>query len=360
MYCLLFFCIFVGNNCTCVFHGYFNVMKAGGGRRNKGFVEKMFHRKGKNSRFKYYVLNVLRCLQPRFLLRPKIADLYDVVERRADKDLIYDRVNYYNRLTDRTPIPDREGTMVKDFHLKGHGSSYFFDTYEFLRYFDANQRFIPLFGDITYVPDLPSIVKSRPISSDGMNAFSVLLNLDKCRHFVFLNDTVPFERKEFKIIFRGECKGKPKRQAFVEKFRDNPLCDVADVCVYDENGGLKGFANMLSLYDHCRYKFIMSLEGNDVASNLKWVMSSNCIAVMPRPVYETWYMEGRLIPDYHYIEVKPDYSDLIEKTTWYAEHPDEANEIIEHAHQWVAQFKDKEREKLVSLMVLDKYFRHTK
>ena len=100
----------------------------------------------------------------------------------------------------------------------------------------------------------------------------------------------------------------------------------------------------------------MSLEGNDVASNLKWVMSSNSIAVMPKPTCETWFMEGTLIPNYHYIEVKPDFSDLTERLTYYIEHPEEAEAIIRHAHEHVAQFKDHRREKLLSLLVMKKYF----
>ena len=100
----------------------------------------------------------------------------------------------------------------------------------------------------------------------------------------------------------------------------------------------------------------MSLEGNDVASNLKWVMSSNCLAVTPRPTMETWFMEGLLVPNYHYVEVKPDFSDLEEKVDYYLSHPDKAKAIIQHAHEWVDQFKDKHREDLISLLVLKKYF----
>ena len=103
----------------------------------------------------------------------------------------------------------------------------------------------------------------------------------------------------------------------------------------------------------------MALEGIDVASNLKWVMSSNSIAVMPRPTCETWFMEGTLIPDYHYIEIKPDFSDLEERLNYYIEHVAESLEIIRHAHEYVSQFKDKRRENLISLLVLDKYFKMT-
>ena len=63
-------------------------------------------------------------------------------------------------------------------------------------------------------------------------------------------------------------------------------------------------------------------------------------------------MEGRLIPNYHYVEIKPDFSDLEERLNYYIAHPQEAEEIIRHAHEYVEQFKRSERERLVSLFVL--------
>ena len=88
-------------------------------------------------------------------------------------------------------------------------------------------------------------------------------------------------------------------------------------------------------------------------------MSSNSIAVMPRPTCETWFMEGKLIPDYHYIEIKPDFSDLVERMDYFSGHPDEAEAIIRHAHEFVSQFLDSKRERLIQLLVLRKYFRLT-
>jgi hypothetical protein len=85
-------------------------------------------------------------------------------------------------------------------------------------------------------------------------------------------------------------------------------------------------------------------------------MSSNSIAVMPTPTFETWFMEGRLIPDHHYIHIKDDYSDLEEKLRYYSEHTEEAIQIIRNAHDYVDQFRNKNREDLISLLVLEKYF----
>lgn len=76
--------------------------------------------------------------------------------------------------------------------------------------------------------------------------------------------------------------------------------------------------------------------------------------------YESWFMEGRLQPGVHYIEIKDDYSDLEDKIQYYSTHVEEAEAIIRNAHAFVEQFRDKEREELISILVLEKYFRHTK
>lgn len=115
----------------------------------------------------------------------------------------------------------------------------------------------------------------------------------------------------------------------------------------------------ISMYDHLRYRYILAIEGNDVATNLKWVMSTNSLAVMPRPTYETWFMEGTLIPGYHYVEIRPDYADLEERMHHYSTHPEEAEAIVAHAHAYIDQFRDRRRERLISLLVLKAYFERT-
>jgi hypothetical protein len=104
------------------------------------------------------------------------------------------------------------------------------------------------------------------------------------------------------------------------------------------------------------FKFVLSLQGNDVATNLKWIMSSNSIAVTPKPTYETWFMEGTLVGGKHYIEIKPDYSDLEAQLTYYLAHPDECMAIIQNAHEHCQQFFNPDLEDVCSMMVLEQYF----
>lgn len=309
---------------------------------------------GKNNKLFYYAGNLWKGLLPNAYYRWKAHQLLKNWELRSDHDEIADRVNYYCKLPSGMMLPP-EADRIDNFHRKGNRSVYYFDSYEYVRCFSPSLRWCYVFGDVREVPSFPAVLKSRPIKGDHTN--SVLLNMDKVRHFVFLKDRMAFAEKQDKILFRGDIYDKPWRIRFMECWFGDPVCDLGEVGNRIVNPDWK--ASQMTLYAHLDYKFIMALEGNDVASNLKWVMSSNSLAVMPRPEFETWFMEGRLIPDYHYVEIKPDYSDLKERMQYYVDHPEEALLIIRHAHEWVRQFQDKKKERIISLLVLDKYFRST-
>ena len=174
---------------------------------------------------------------------------------------------------------------------------------------------------------------------------------------MFVNDQKPFTEKMNKAIFRGKIRFSRQREQFLNMYFGSSFCDCG---VVDKNSNHPEWLTpKKTIKEHLDYKFIMALEGNDVASNLKWVMSSNSIAVMPRPTCETWYMEGKLIPNYHYIEIKNDLSDLEERLQYYIDHPEEAQQIINHAHEYVHQFMDDEREELIQILVMDKYLKMT-
>jgi hypothetical protein len=265
------------------------------------------------------------------------------------------RVNYYNKL-DKEFYCDTNMSRIKDFKLriKLKPHVYFLDIYKYIRYFPKDNHFSFVFGDVTHIPEIPSIVKSRPVEGDNQN--SILLNLNKVRHFMFIKDKKRFEEKSNKLVGRLAVY-QPHRVKFWEMYFNHPMCDLGQTNKYHTEYP-EWVVKHMTIGEHLDFKFILCLEGNDVATNLKWVMSSNSIAVMPKPTYETWFMEGTLIGDYHYIEIKKDYSDLEEKLDYYIKHTDKALKIIENAHKFVEQFQNKKREKLISLLVLQKYFHY--
>jgi hypothetical protein len=232
-------------------------------------------------------------------------------------------------------------------------STYQLDLQESLRYFPRKVRLDRIFGDNVINPPVPAVVKSRPIRTEQNHG--VLLKLNRIRHFRFIDDPRSFAEKQDMLVWRGNA-SQPHRRTFLEQFFEHPLCDVGHY-YHRPVEPMPWGRPELSIPEQLGYKFIFALEGNDVATNLKWILSSHSLCVMPPCRYETWFMEGRLRPGVHYVEVAPDYSDLEEKLTYYLDHPDEAEEMIRHANAWVTQFLDPHRERLVSLEVLARYFR---
>lgn len=158
------------------------------------------------------------------------------------------------------------------------------------------------------------------------------------------------------LIGRGAIT-QPHRIKFMEQYFNHPLCNLGQV--NKKGGDSKWLKPKIPISEHLKYKFILSLEGNDVATNLKWIMSSNSIAVMPKPKYETWFMEGSLIPDHHYICIDDNYTNLEDKLKFYIENPLQAQAILDNANAYVRQFFNKKQEDLISLLVLQKYFYYT-
>ena len=315
---------------------------------------------GKNPKFIYYLVNYIRQAVPKPLLHALFDRELRKLDRRNDREYIMHRVDYYCQLAANTPY-DREAFLKASTQLrhtrKTGASVYYYDALEFSRWFDQSLRWILQAGDIDYDLPLPSIVKSRLIAGNKVN--NTIMKLEKVRHFIFVNDPLSFSEKKDMAIFRGKIgqaqadriEVKQNRYDFARQFFGHPMVDVGEI------GGAfpEWRTEKMTISEHLDYKFIMSLEGNDVASNLKWIMSSNSLAVSPPLRCETWFMEGTLKPDYHYLGVEDNYSDLLSKMEYYIAHPEEAQHIIDHAHQYIDQFRDREREKLISLLVLKRY-----
>lgn len=310
-------------------------------------------------RWRFYASGFIRYYMPSGCIRTLFQRQMKRL-RHDERRYAVNRVNYYVKLPRTARIDDTTAVSVADFKYpfgkKKKWSGYFFDLFELVRVGRPDNRFNYLFGDIDHETAAPAFVKSRPITEGP--TLSVLTRLDSVRHFAFLTDRRQYRQKRDMLVFRNVVRNQPWRTRFLEMYCNHPMVDagqVNDDYIVDP-AFVKPF---ISIEGQLEYKFVCCIEGHDVATNLKWVMSSNSIAVMPRPRIESWFMEGTLIPDFHYIEVKADYSDVIEKLTYYLEHPDEAEAIIRHAHEYCDQFRSRRRELLIGRMVAQRYFQLT-
>lgn len=301
-------------------------------------------------RVAFYAKGAIRDIIPYRFYEARRDRIFSSIDLESDTPGIAERLNYYIKFNDLRRLDDAPRIS----HMDLESSYYYYDLKQYAKYFGSAAKLDYRFGDITDVPLQPAIVKSRPIGDHNSN--SVVMKLNKLRHYTWPADRIAFRDKRKSAVWRGILGTSPVRRALIEQFWRHRTHDIGHTC---EKGGDIAPKAYLDVQQQFQHRYILSIEGNDVATNLKWIMASRSLCIMPRPRYETWFMEGRLVPDTHYVEVRPDFADLEEKIAHYDRNEDEALAIIANANRYAAQFRDKKSEDLLSLLILQKYLERT-
>ena len=307
-------------------------------------------------KLRFYLRHAISSTVPSFLLQQRLAA---ELARAAEYDPVElkERVDYYCKVNALFELPDGATTCCKA-SIRKHPSAPYLDLKQYLRYFPANLKFQCNLRDnlrnIKWLPESPTFVKCRPIGTQNTN--SVLMKLNSGRFFDFQKDCMRFEEKKSVAVFRGPCY-REHRQQFVQACHKLPNTDIGDTRNTPETA--LTYKPFMSIDEQLKHKFIISVEGSDVSSSLMWIMASNSLAFMTKPHFEGWFMQGKLIPDHHYVLLRDDYEDLTEKIDHYTRHTEEALNIIGNAHKHVSQFYDQPRENIISLLVVKKYFTYS-
>lgn len=219
-------------------------------------------------------------------------------------------------------------------------------------------------------------VKNRLVErpNDGV----LLRSLNKKRHWGYLKekpiDSLPFTKKKNIAIWRGSTTGDFKMLAnrfqLVQKwFRTSTVVDVGFTNIvqdpknygefFEKNDISKYTSSEMSPSKLLDYKYIISVRGNDKDSGLNWKLASRSVVFMARPTVNSWLMESELIPNVHYVLLKDDFSDIVEKVQWANENTNLMREISRNARKYMKQFEDVSREKSIELEVVKRYVEYT-
>lgn len=193
--------------------------------------------------------------------------------------------------------------------------------------------------------ELPVLAKARII---GKPMNGILVKYEYNYHWSILNnfkDNYNWNEKENNIVWRGNgytsFNKKFNRYHFISKYYKEH-----NVGFTGNNPKISSDLNKdgMSVEQQLKYKYLICLEGNDVATSLKWSLMSNSVVIMSRPIIEGWLMEGLLQPYVHYIPLKDDFSDLDEVLEWCRNNDDICKQISENATKWMMQFLDNDNE----------------
>lgn len=226
------------------------------------------------------------------------------------------------------------------------------DSSIFSKYIDKNILF--RWGDWTEPLNKNNfyITKAKTIT----DTCGIILKLNEGRHWknitVVNQNDIDFKHKKNILIWRGTTTGvngeyETNRLLAVKTLFNKDACDVGfSACCQGQNPRslLKNNIDMKTLLT---YKYHLVLEGNDVASGLKWQLYSNSVVFMRKPTKVSWAMEDMLEPFIHYIPIKDDFSDVGEMIEWANNNQEKCETIANNASIFIEQFLNPEDRKSV-------------
>jgi hypothetical protein len=240
--------------------------------------------------------------------------------------------------------------------------NYLHDMKYFMDVVGAEEAFPVQFGDANLSGELmPSglVFKKARLIDNGKG---VIVKLNKGRHWNFSRgfDTRSWIDKKSDIVWRGTFAGvrdanKNIRVDFVNRYFGKYNVGVSKVGQIGDHALEKFVSTFLSLQNQLDYKFIVSLEGNDVATNLKWILASNSVLLMTKPTKESWLLESELIPYVHYVPLSDKLDDLDEVYEWCLNNDDHCRQIAVNGKRYMEMFFDEENEKEIYHMIYKKY-----
>lgn len=87
------------------------------------------------------------------------------------------------------------------------------------------------------------------------------------------------------------------------------------------------------------YKYLLSIQGTDVGSSFGWQLSTNSVILREMYPWEVFF-DCHFHPWEHYVPIKPDFSDVLEKIDWCEGHPEECQRMIDLRHDLVRLLVD--------------------
>lgn len=308
------------------------------------------------------------CIKNLVYVKGAIMYIYNINLKYYIDDL--DRINRYTIGINKTSIYKSNNFLDKTNFLEVL-KNIKRDEWKFQHYNNFNNfiskynfNFILNHYDLSHSLDKPTFVKSRNLILPKKSVILPLENLYIPSFYDYiLSDDIPFHRKLNSCVWRGANSGnfnctninKASRYDLVHKYSNHNLYNIGLSYANYKTKNNHSVKNKLSIKEQLKYKFIISVEGNDFATNLSWIMLSNSVPLMPKCTVETWKLESYLIEYEHYIPLKNDFSDLDEQMDWCLNNLDKCEEIAFNSRLYVLQFFDKERENKIIDEVIKKY-----
>ncbi|XP_070240357.1 protein O-glucosyltransferase 3 isoform X1 [Bos mutus] len=162
--------------------------------------------------------------------------------------------------------------------------------------------------------------------------------------------------KTEKAFFRGRD-SREERLQLVQLSKENPQLLDAGITGYfffQEKEKELGKAKLIGFFDFFKYKYQVNVDGTVAAYRYPYLMLGDSLVLkQDSPYYEHFYMA--LKPWKHYIPIKRNLSDLLEKVEWAKENDEEAKKIAKEGQLTARDLLQPHRLYCYYYTVLQKY-----
>jgi len=83
--------------------------------------------------------------------------------------------------------------------------------------------------------------------------------------------------------------------------------------------------------EQAEYKYLLSIQGTDVGSSFGWQLSTKSVILRETYPWEVFF-DCHFRAWEHYVPIRSDFSDLLEKVDWCERHPEECQRMIDLRH----------------------------
>lgn len=163
--------------------------------------------------------------------------------------------------------------------------------------------------------------------------FSSWLSFDYASHIEEIRKSALNKPSTHKVCWRGLARPQHSNRSL--------LCEMSNIYpAYIDakhTGANKNKNDYLSMPDMVsEYKYLIDTQAHGFSGRLKYLMCSNRLTFMQDRFYKT-FIEDDLKPFEHYIPVKYNFSDLIEKIKWAESHPEESEAINNNMFEFASK-----------------------
>lgn len=137
-----------------------------------------------------------------------------------------------------------------------------------------------------------------------------------------------------RLFWTGALCTHPNRNILNQLGSENPDKILCIPMVWLNNGSTP--SHFISLPDHAKYAYLIDMEGSAYSARLVYLAHhKRPLFIQDRPYWD--WVTANMQPNVHYVPVKRDLSDLLEKLEYAKSHPEEMEKMVEARLQFARE-----------------------